>query len=45
MGEDWYGKLALLKEDFPELKIMYFPRGKRSSSQIKKDLKYSFKEE
>lgn len=45
MGEEWHEKLAFLKEKFPELKIMYFSRGKHSSSQIKKDLKYSFKEE
>ncbi|MFV0556614.1 MAG: glycerol-3-phosphate cytidylyltransferase [Lactovum sp.] len=39
MGDDWQGKFDHLKEQFPNLKIMYFPRGKKSSTQIKKDLK------
>lgn len=38
MGEDWRGKFDFLKEKFPNLKIMYFPRGKTSSSKIKEDL-------
>ncbi len=38
MGDDWQGKFDFLKEQFPELKIMYFPRGKTSSSSIKQDL-------
>ena len=38
MGDDWRGKFDFLKEEFPSLKIMYFPRGKTSSSQIKKEL-------
>lgn len=38
MGDDWRGKFDFLQEQFPDLKIMYFPRGKSSSSQIKKDL-------
>jgi len=38
MGDDWRGKFDALKEQFPDLKIMYFPRGKTSSSQIKKEL-------
>ena len=38
MGDDWKGKFDFLKEQFPELKIMYFPRGKTSSSSIKQDL-------
>ena len=28
MGDDWKGKFDFLKEEFPNLKIMYFPRGK-----------------
>ena len=36
MGDDWKGKFDFLKEEFPNLKIMYFPRGKVSSSNIKK---------
>lgn len=38
MGDDWKGKFDFLKEEFPELKIMYFPRGTTSSSGIKHDL-------
>lgn len=38
MGDDWRGKFDSLKEQFPNLKIMYFPRGKSSSSQIKKEI-------
>ena len=38
MGDDWRGEFDFLKEEFPSLKIMYFPRGKTSSSKIKKDL-------
>ncbi|WP_285119920.1 glycerol-3-phosphate cytidylyltransferase [Lactococcus petauri] len=38
MGDDWKGKFDFLKEQFPELKIMYFPRGNTSSSKIKADL-------
>ncbi|MFC4653059.1 glycerol-3-phosphate cytidylyltransferase [Lactococcus nasutitermitis] len=38
MGDDWKGKFDFLKEQFPELKIMYFPRGKTSSSKIKEEL-------
>lgn len=38
MGDDWRGKFDGLKEQFPNLKTMYFPRGKISSSKIKKDL-------
>lgn len=38
MGEDWKGKFDGLREQFPRLKTMYFPRGKTSSSQIKADL-------
>lgn len=47
MGDDWRGKFDFLKEDFPNLKIMYFPRGATSSSQIKKELGliYSEKED
>lgn len=47
MGDDWRGKFDNLKEQFPNLKIMYFPRGKTSSSKIKKDLweMYQEKEE
>ncbi|MEY8537162.1 glycerol-3-phosphate cytidylyltransferase [Lactococcus muris] len=47
MGDDWRGKFDSLKEQFPNLKIMYFPRGKTSSSKIKKDLweMYQEKEE
>ena len=32
------GKFDFLKEEFPNLKIMYFPRGKVSSSNIKKEI-------
>lgn len=38
MGDDWKGKFDFLKDSFPNLNIMYFPRGKTSSSTIKKDL-------
>lgn len=38
MGDDWRGKFDVLKEQFPNLKTMYFPRGKTSSSKIKEDL-------
>lgn len=38
MGDDWKGKFDSLKEQFPELKVMYFPRGKTSSSKIKEEL-------
>ena len=38
MGDDWKGKFDFLKEEFPNLKIMYFPRGKVSSSNIKKEI-------
>lgn len=38
MGDDWKGKFDFLKEEFPNMKVMYFPRGSTSSSKIKKDL-------
>lgn len=38
MGDDWRGKFDELKDIFPDLKVMYFPRGETSSSQIKADL-------
>ena len=38
MGDDWRGKFDDLKMVFPKLKVMYFPRGKTSSSKIKQDL-------
>ncbi len=38
MGDDWKGKFDSLKEQFPDLKVMYFPRGKTSSSKIKEEL-------
>lgn len=38
MGDDWKGKFDFLKDEFPNLNIMYFPRGKTSSTSIKKDL-------
>ena len=38
MGDDWKGKFDDLKEKFPKLKTMYFPRGATSSSQIKEEL-------
>lgn len=44
MGDDWRGKFDFLKEKFPNLKIMYFPRGKSSSSQMKKDLALQYLE-
>lgn len=39
--------LILKKEEFPNLKIMYFPRGKVSSTNIKKEIGklYSTKDE
>lgn len=37
-GDDWKGKFDFLKEEFPNLKIMYFPRGKISSSNIKQEI-------
>jgi len=47
MGADWKGKFDFLKEEFPNLKIMYFPRGKVSSTNIKKEIGklYSTKDE
>ena len=44
MGDDWRGKFDFLKEDFPNLKIMYFPRGKTSSSKIKEALGQIYEE-
>ena len=44
MGDDWRGKFDFLKEDFPNLKIMYFPRGKTSSSKIKEELGQIYEE-
>lgn len=38
MGDDWRGKFDDLKTIFPNLKVMYFPRGTTSSSKIKNDL-------
>lgn len=38
MGDDWKGQFDFLKEQFPHLKTMYFPRGKTSSSKIKEEL-------
>lgn len=38
MGDDWRGKFDDLKHTFPNLKVMYFPRGATSSSKIKSDL-------
>lgn len=38
MGDDWRGKFDDLKTIFPNLKVMYFPRGATSSSKIKNDL-------
>lgn len=38
MGDDWRGKFDDLKSKFPNLKVMYFPRGATSSSKIKNDL-------
>ena len=38
MGDDWPGKFDDLKTIFPDLKVMYFPRGKTSSQKVKKDL-------
>lgn len=42
MGDDWKGKFDFLKEEFPTLKIMYFPRGKTSSSKIKAEIGQQF---
>jgi glycerol-3-phosphate cytidylyltransferase len=44
MGDDWRGKFDSLKTIFPNLKVMYFPRGKTSSSKIKHDLAKNEKE-
>jgi glycerol-3-phosphate cytidylyltransferase len=44
MGDDWRGKFDFLKEEFPSLKTMYFPRGNTSSSKIKKDLGEMFQD-
>ena len=44
MGDDGRGKFDFLKEDFPNLKIMYFPRGKTSSSKIKEELGQIYEE-
>lgn len=38
MGDDWRGKFDELKDIFPNLKVMYFPRGYLSSSKIKQDI-------
>ena len=42
MGDDWKNKFDELKNEFPKLKVMYFPRGKTSSSKIKKELGTQF---
>jgi glycerol-3-phosphate cytidylyltransferase len=42
MGSDWKGKFDSLKEKFPDLKIMYFPRGATSTTQIKTDIAQKF---
>uniref|UniRef100_A0AAC9R426 Glycerol-3-phosphate cytidylyltransferase n=2 Tax=Lactococcus lactis TaxID=1358 RepID=A0AAC9R426_LACLL len=43
MGDDWKGKFDKLKDEFPGLKVMYFPRGKTSSSKIKKEIGESYR--
>lgn len=43
MGDDWRGKFDGLKDQFPKLKVMYFPRGQTSSSQIKADIAKDYK--
>lgn len=45
MGDDWRGKFDFLKDEFPHLKIMYFPRGKISSSKVKEELENYIKKE
>ena len=42
MGDDWKGKFDDLRDQFPQLGIIYLPRGKTSSSQIKEDLGRQF---
>lgn len=43
MGDDWRGKFDDLKLDFPNLKVMYFPRGNTSTTKIKSDIARDFK--
>lgn len=43
MGDDWRGKFDGLKLEFPDLKVMYFPRGNTSTTQIKRDIANDFK--
>ena len=43
MGDDWKNKFDSLKKEFPELKVMYFPRGKTSSTKIKLELGEQFR--
>jgi glycerol-3-phosphate cytidylyltransferase len=43
MGDGWRGKFDSLKDDFPNLKVMYFPRGQTSSSQLKSDIAEHYK--
>ncbi|GFH39790.1 glycerol-3-phosphate cytidylyltransferase [Lactococcus insecticola] len=38
MGDDWRGKFDDLKDQFPNLKVMYFPRGGTSTTKIKEDI-------
>ena len=38
MGDDWRGKFDDLKDTFPNLKVMYFPRGHTSTSKLKADI-------
>ena len=45
MGDDWRGKFDFLKEQFPNLKTLYFPRGKSSSTQIKRDIALQYLED
>jgi len=42
MGDDWKGKFDDLRDQFPNLKVMYFPRGKTSTTKIKNDLASQF---
>ena len=43
MGDDWRGKFDELKEIFPNLKVMYFPRGHTSSTKMKQDIARDYK--
>ncbi|GFH42254.1 glycerol-3-phosphate cytidylyltransferase [Lactococcus hodotermopsidis] len=45
MGDDWRGRFDNLKLKFPDLKVMYFPRGVTSTTKIKEEIARDYQEE